>query len=749
MATIDNYKIKITVDGQENVQQLTTNAENADKAFNELGSTIDKVGKITAGAFALIAGSALRMADQLSDIADATGLSVGTVGALAESIEQAGGKFDDVGKVVNTFYKNLEEGANNQTSKAAESLRKLGIGLTELKTLSEQQLLSKALEQLAKMEAGAARTALGMELFGKAFAGIDPARLQQIFATKDIDALNQELQASADFINAMEYNFRTLQKAALSALTPLVGEIKDFRLSAEQANTIIKTLGGILLTIYGAKTIAGIVSFIKLMKDLNIVLKAQALLQAAIAALSGPAGWARAAAAIGLVAGAAYGLNKLLEDNNEQVKDLNKEVEKTNGAFAEATGYTEEQLKKREQEVKVAKEATRQMQQRNAEANKYQRIINDTIGKTEQEADLIRSMADLERQAANEKLNIQKQLDAEIAKGNETNALVVIELKRQLEEVDKQLVIQKELKKEEISRLEVEKQRTAIIEYNIAKVKQGYDEAKAANEQFYQAIVNQGGLTEKEAKRRIEIENAVIDKKNKLYALDAQLAKETDQIKKSILEKQYKDLEESEIKRINDIKNRYALEDELEKSKVAGIVAGLAQISKEFTPYQQAQDAVLATWSKIGSAVDTFVETGKFKFSDFARSVIADLTKMIVKALIFKAIQTALGSFGIPLPGLATGGPAKAGQPYIVGEKGPELFVPKNAGTVIPNNKISAAGEAMATGSGAVSAPVTNNYITNNINAVDAQSVAQLFANNRKTLLGSVKMAEKELPYMA
>ena len=34
---------------------------------------------------------------------------------------------------------------------------------------------------------------------------------------------------------------------------------------------------------------------------------------------------------------------------------------------------------------------------------------------------------------------------------------------------------------------------------------------------------------------------------------------------------------------------------------------------------------------------------------------------------------------------LAVGGPAMAGRPYIVGEQGPELFVPNRSGTVIPN----------------------------------------------------------------
>lgn len=39
------------------------------------------------------------------------------------------------------------------------------------------------------------------------------------------------------------------------------------------------------------------------------------------------------------------------------------------------------------------------------------------------------------------------------------------------------------------------------------------------------------------------------------------------------------------------------------------------------------------------------------------------------------------------LPGLKDGGSAKEGKPYVVGEEGPELFVPEESGTVIPNGK--------------------------------------------------------------
>jgi lambda family phage tail tape measure protein len=186
----------------------------------------------------------------------------------------------------------------------------------------------------------------------------------------------------------------------------------------------------------------------------------------------------------------------------------------------------------------------------------------------------------------------------------------------------------------------------------------------------------------------------------------------------------------------------YKRKAELENDYMKGVEKALEDIAEQYKPINVAQDAIKKGWDKISDAVDSYVETGKFKFSDFARSVIIDLGKMIAKAMIFKAISAALGAFGLKIPGLASGGPAKAGQPYIVGEKGPELFVPQNSGKVIPNNQLDKGMNA-----GAISAPVTNNYTTYNINALDAKSVAQLFAENRKAIFGANKMAEREMSY--
>jgi hypothetical protein len=47
----------------------------------------------------------------------------------------------------------------------------------------------------------------------------------------------------------------------------------------------------------------------------------------------------------------------------------------------------------------------------------------------------------------------------------------------------------------------------------------------------------------------------------------------------------------------------------------------------------------------------------------------------------------------------AAGGPVEHGMPYLVGEEGPELFVPGSGGTIIPNDAATSGGAAVAGGS--------------------------------------------------
>ena len=42
--------------------------------------------------------------------------------------------------------------------------------------------------------------------------------------------------------------------------------------------------------------------------------------------------------------------------------------------------------------------------------------------------------------------------------------------------------------------------------------------------------------------------------------------------------------------------------------------------------------------------------------------------------------------------GRANGGPVKSGSPYMVGERGPELFVPRSSGRIVPNGRFGGGG---------------------------------------------------------
>jgi hypothetical protein len=69
------------------------------------------------------------------------------------------------------------------------------------------------------------------------------------------------------------------------------------------------------------------------------------------------------------------------------------------------------------------------------------------------------------------------------------------------------------------------------------------------------------------------------------------------------------------------------------------------------------------------------------------------------------------------IPKLAAGGTVKANSPYIVGEVGPELFVPSSGGRIVPNNKLGGGGGNIYINvSGAIDQEGTARQIVNVLN---------------------------------
>ena len=129
------------------------------------------------------------------------------------------------------------------------------------------------------------------------------------------------------------------------------------------------------------------------------------------------------------------------------------------------------------------------------------------------------------------------------------------------------------------------------------------------------------------------------------------------------------------------------------------------------------------------SLADAFL-SGKADFSALGDHIKQVLAKALVQKLVTGPIMA--------LFGLASGGPATAGQPYIVGEEGPELFIPKNSGTVIPNDVTAGLAGGAGIGGGT--------QVTYNINAVDARSFKQLVAQDPEFIFNVSQAGARRVP---
>jgi len=146
------------------------------------------------------------------------------------------------------------------------------------------------------------------------------------------------------------------------------------------------------------------------------------------------------------------------------------------------------------------------------------------------------------------------------------------------------------------------------------------------------------------------------------------------------------------------------------------------------------EDGLVGAVNKFEDALAQGLIEGKADFAAFGDFIKQTLAKAFVQRFVTGPILAAFG--------LASGGPAKAGQPYIVGEEGPELFIPKNSGTVIPNDEtmgiMNAGGPGMY-GGGATS-------VTYNIQAVDAPSFQQLVARDPEFIYNVSRAGSRRTP---
>lgn len=136
---------------------------------------------------------------------------------------------------------------------------------------------------------------------------------------------------------------------------------------------------------------------------------------------------------------------------------------------------------------------------------------------------------------------------------------------------------------------------------------------------------------------------------------------------------------------------------EVNTAEELGRMEKLVKINEEMNQLVKERGTIETTTAKIsrqaGEIIAQSFEDAIFageKLSEVLRNLAQDLLRMAFREAVTAPLGTGLGSFFKNLF-RAEGGPVGAGNPYIVGERGPELFVPRSSGSIVSNDNLSGA----------------------------------------------------------
>jgi lambda family phage tail tape measure protein len=557
---------------------------------------------------------------------------------------------------------------------AQKTLKGLGISLQDLKTLSIDELFRKAAIGLSQMDDSLTRSAKGMEVFGKSFKGVD-AR-----------GFAEELSKATTVSKEHEEGIRAAADA--------------YDMLAEKSR---RAMEGLAATV-GPAIKSAIENFDKLIAAMKI--------------------------------------------SGEEIDKVAKKYELSfsRGGFKRPGQEKETVLPGLSAEQQDAMFADR--------AKPASRVVTAGVNK-EAEAERKRQQENW----AKGYLAVQQ----EIREGNEAIAKQATELaQKEIDEIERRRQITIKARKDEAEE---------IIEGNRLIVEQG-GEYQKANAQL---VTRQAAEAELINRQKITLDLA--DKGLLMKAREYQFAQEilaiqfryADAVKEikaneslSFADKEaallrLKALTESEFEVA---KQRLALAEKMQNATFGeGFFVAMIQAAQNATTaFQYGQQAFESMMGNMGNALNQFVQTGKLNFKDLAKSIIQDLIAIQLRAqataLFSRFIGGMFGGGAVVGPGMAAealpsgfnqylaaraeGGPVSGNSPYLVGERGPELFVPNRSGTIVPTHQLSGAMGGQ-----------TINYngpFIQNMSAIDTQSGIQFLTQNKQAVWAANQSAQRSLP---
>ncbi len=658
-----------------NSAEFTRGIESAGKKLEQFAQSAKQYGVVAGAAFVAAAGAAVRYADEIVDVAKANDVAISSIIQLRNALANSGGEAGNASKFLSSFTQFIDKAAEG-SFEAQKTLKGLGISFQDLQTLNMDELFRKAASGLSAMEDPITRNAKGMELFGKAAKGVDFAGFNdELNKTTKISKQHEEgIKAAADAYD----NLAEMSRRAMERMAAMVGPTLK-KLTEELKNNEKRVVDA--LPFVGATPVI-------LEAYAQAVDKFARRSQASESKSSDLSDVAQDA----MLAG---GTPPTVLRNAKVAVNKEEEAERKRILENWAKGYLAVQQEIREGNEAIAKQATEMAEKEIKEIDRRKEIAikarQDETEAIEEGNKLIAEQA-TEYQRANAAAVESQRNDAEALKRQE----IAFDLRKQT----------RYARQDELQLINA----VLVSEYRYADAVREI----RANEKLGQA----------------EREEAI---KRQL-----QLKEQEQQLAKSIFEYE------------QTFRNATVIEGFIDAA-----ITGARNATTAFEAGGQMFNSLIGNMEQ---AINRFVQTGKFAFKDFARSVIQELIAIQLRMqmmqlfrFIFSGIgpmSTSMGpspaaealpsGFNQYLSPRAEGGPVSSGSPYMVGERGPELFVPNRTGAIVPNNQLA----GMMSGQ-------TVNYngpVIQNMSAIDTQSGLEFLVRNKQAVWAANQSAQRSLP---
>jgi hypothetical protein len=339
----------------------------ANKALGGLGGIL---GSVTGGVLALGAGlsaagvaafakGAIDAADNMRDLSQKTGVSVENLSRFQQAAEKSGTTVEGVGNAMVRLSRGMAEAAATGKGPASEALQTLGISAVDAsgKLQNADAVMLQVAERFQQIPDGAQKAALAVQLFGRGGAEMIPmlnegrqaieglaATMSTEFANK-ADAYNDSLAATKAVFGQIGMEIANQLLPYLSSAVDWISKVgigfRDYIVAnREPIRQTIETIAGIGKSL--GPWVLGLGVVVGAYKLLTEAVKAAAIAQAALTALSGPAGWAKLLVAAGATTAAVLAINEATKGAGDSTAAAALEAEKLaakmTGAKTEAEG---------------------------------------------------------------------------------------------------------------------------------------------------------------------------------------------------------------------------------------------------------------------------------------------------------------------------------------------------------------------------------------------------------------------------